>query len=433
MPIEITHYSFLNITVFVLLVAVAAQLLQEKIKFPASISAVIAGLTMKALGFTSVIGSDYAFDQITLILLPILLTLDVLHLHWSYIKKHALSLFYAAGISVIIAIGIGVLISHYMLPGYELSLAAVTMLMCMVTATDPCSVSAIFSTQKVPKDLKVLAEGESCFNDATVLVIFSLALFVENAAEPVSVASMSAKAFMVIFGAIFIGGIIGGVGLLLMKLTRNALTETLILLTTAFVSFAITEHFHFSGILAIIVSVMLTNTVILKRIKDDEVALENDSKNIRAFIDKKNHESLQQFIQFLGVISVTIMFLSLADVVMFDTLLKYWKEILSVFVASTVIRAVVLAKFGLVSNAIGRMQNISISWYKVLVFGGVKGCLSLIMLHFIPDTATYKQTFEAIVVGVILLTTFIYPIFLIGTLRWYGDNIDIKSKSVGTS
>jgi CPA1 family monovalent cation:H+ antiporter len=427
MPLEITHYSFLNITVFVLLVAVAAQLIQEKVKFPASISAVIAGLAMKSLGFTSVIGSDYAFDQITLILLPILLTLDVLHLHWSYIKKHALSLFYAAGVSVIIAIGIGVLISHYMLPGYELSLAAVVMLMCMVTATDPCSVSAIFSTQKVPKDLKVLAEGESCFNDATVLVIFSLALFIENSIEPVSLVSMGTKAFMVVFGAIFIGTMIGGVGLLLMKLTRNALIETLILLTAAFVSFAVTEHFHFSGILAIIVSVMLTNTVVLNRIKADEIALEHDAENIRAFIDKKNHESLQQFLQFLGIIAVTIMFLSLADVVLFESLLNYWKEILSVFVASTVIRVVVFAKFGLVSNVVKRMQDIPISWYKVLVFGGVKGCLSLIMLHFIPDTATYKQTFEAIVVGVILLTTFIYPIFLIGTLRWYGDKMDLQS------
>lgn len=417
----------LNVAVFVMFVAVIAQLLQERFKIPASITAVLIGLGMNLLGMGGIIPSDYVFDQITLILLPILLTLDVLHLHWSYIKRHAISLFYAAVISVALAIGAGVLVSNIMLPGYELSLSAVILLMCMVTATDPCSVSAIFSTQKVPKDLKVLAEGESCFNDATALIIFSLALFVETATGPVSVTDMTMKAAMVVFGAIAIGVVVGGIGLFLMTLTRNAFIETSIMLLTAFASFAITEHFHFSGILAIIVSVMLANTVVLNRISRDEAMIASNQNRASAIVDKTNHESLQQYIQLLGIIGVTVMFLTLADIVNIDNLITYWKEIISVFTASTVIRIVVFAKFGLVSNAIKRMHNISLSWYKVLVFGGVKGCLSLIMLHFIPDTMAYKASFEAIVIGVILLTTFIYPIFLVGTIKLYGEKMDVAA------
>jgi len=84
----------------------------------------------------------------------------------------------------------------------------------------------------------------------------------------------------------------------------------------------------------------------------------------------------------------------------------------------------VMANFSILSNTIRGMHNISFSWYKVMVFGGVKGCLSLIMLHLIPDTATYKTLFEAIVTGVILLTTFIYPLFLVGTIKFYGDRIN---------
>ncbi len=418
----------LNVAVFVLIVAVIGQLLQEKIKFPLSITAVTLGLVAKAVGFGGVITSGYVFDQIILILLPILLTLDVLHLHWSYIKRHAWSLFYAAGVSVALAIGVGVLISNVMLPDYELSLSAVVLLMCMVTATDPCSVSAIFSTQKVPKDLKVLAEGESCFNDATALIIFSLALYVETSTSPVSVVDMGIKATLVVIGAIVIGGIVGLLGLFLLKLTRNALIETNILLLTAFASFAITEYFHFSGILAIIVSVMLANTIVLKRIDDDEKALGENENNRVAIIDKSNHEAMQKFIQLFGVVGVTVMFLTLADIVRFESISKYWKEILSVFVASTLIRAVVFAKFSLISNRVSKMHNISMPWYKVLVFGGVKGCLSLIMLHFIPDEKAYKGLFEAIVIGVILLTTFVYPIFLVGTIKFYGEGMN-ASKS----
>lgn len=132
---------------------------------------------------------------------------------------------------------------------------------------------------------------------------------------------------------------------------------------------------------------------------------------------------MQTFIQFLGVIAVTVMFLSLGDIVDFSAIAYYWKEILSVFLASTLIRAFVMFLFGLVSNQVRKMQNIPFSWYKVMVFGGVKGCLSLIMLHLIPDSKEYKETFEAIVIGVILLTTFVYPLFLVGTLKWYGERV----------
>tara|TARA_Y100000310_G_scaffold180406_1_gene180292 strand:- start:4540 stop:5811 length:1272 start_codon:yes stop_codon:yes gene_type:complete len=418
-----TDYSLLNIATFVVIVAIFSQLAQDKLKLPASISALSVGLLLKVLSVGGVIQTDYLFDQMTLILLPILLTLDILHLRWEYVKKHGLSLFAAAGVSVLLAIAAGVGVSEWMLPGYELPIAAVVMLMCMVTATDPCSVSAIFATQDVPKDLKILAEGESCGNDATVLVVFSLALFVETNPTEATFTAMSIKGLLVVFGALGIGAIVGIVGVWLMKMTRNMIIETLILLGSAYLSFAITEHFHFSGILAIITSAMLVNTVILKRIEEDNRIIRKGGEATRAIVDKANHESMQTFIQFLGVIAVTVMFLSLGDIVDFSAIAYYWKEILSVFLASTLIRAFVMFLFGLVSNQVRKMQNIPFSWYKVMVFGGVKGCLSLIMLHLISDSKEYKETFEAIVIGVILLTTFVYPLFLVGTLKWYGERV----------
>jgi CPA1 family monovalent cation:H+ antiporter len=154
--------------------------------------------------------------------------------------------------------------------------------------------------------------------------------------------------------------------------------------------------------------------------------LEKNAHNVQAIIDRDNHEAIQSFIKLLGIFAVTIMFLALADMVNFSQLKKYWKEIISVFVASTAIRMVVMAKFSALSNMTKYMHNISFSWYKVMVFGGVKGCLSLIMLHLIPDSVSYKPLFEAIVTGVILLTTFIYPIFLIGTLKLYGNKLNVE-------
>ena len=71
-----TDYSLLNIATFVVIVAIFSQLAQDKLKLPASISALSVGLLLKVLSVGGVIQTDYLFDQMTLILLPILLTLD---------------------------------------------------------------------------------------------------------------------------------------------------------------------------------------------------------------------------------------------------------------------------------------------------------------------------------------------------------------------
>ena len=61
------------------------------------------------------------------------------------------------------------LINDYVLINYPLSIAAVTLLFCMLAATDPVTVSSVFSKFKVPHRLKILTEGESLFNDAAAL------------------------------------------------------------------------------------------------------------------------------------------------------------------------------------------------------------------------------------------------------------------------
>ncbi len=47
------------------------------------------------------------------------------------------------------------------------------LLFAMVLATDPVSVVSIFSNFQLPHSLKILAEGESLFNDATALIVFA--------------------------------------------------------------------------------------------------------------------------------------------------------------------------------------------------------------------------------------------------------------------
>jgi CPA1 family monovalent cation:H+ antiporter len=402
----------LEIGLFVLFVSALSCLLQEKLKVPSSATCVTIALIGKGLGYGGLIVGSATFDGILLLLLPLLLAVDILHLRLSDLKTHALSLFYVAGISVALSVAAGVLLNTWVLPDYDISVPSLVMLFCMVSATDPVAVSAVFSNYKVPHQLKVLAEGESLFNDATALVIFSVALMIETSPVPLSLGAIGLHSIKIVVFAVLIGLAVGMVGLWAIKQSRHPLTETCILLCVAFGSFYGAEVFHYSGILAVISALLVTNHVIMARIDEQASQGAEDRDEGRLYVSVDNHRQIMTNIHFAAMVGITVLFLSIGDIVDFDNLFVYWKEILAVFAASTVIRMVMMLKFSLISNQLSRMHNISLHWYKILVFAGVKGGLSILMLHLMPETFEHLALFEAIVVGVILLSTFIYPIMM---------------------
>jgi CPA1 family monovalent cation:H+ antiporter len=237
-------------------------------------------------------------------------------------------------------------------------------------------------------------------------------------------------------GALLTGAVIGIIGIYVLKLSNNPVTETGILLMIAYSAFLISEHFHFAGIFAIVVSIVLANALITSRDKlfDENLQAklqDGQSEQESEFTKRKNrtsklaavkqymslkhltatHQNRKEiigFISFTALFANVILFTSISEIINITLLQTYWKEILSVFAVSTLIRAFVLGQFAWVSNRSKTMQNVSIDWWAILIFAGVKGGLSILMVHMIPSTFEYKALFEAIVVGNIILSIFIY-------------------------
>jgi CPA1 family monovalent cation:H+ antiporter len=59
------------------------------------------------------------------------------------------------------------------------------------------------------------------------------------------------------------------------------------------------------------------------------------------------------------------------------------------------------------------MVDINFRWWGVLTFAGIKGGLSIVMITMIPASFEYLEMFKAVVIGVIMLSTFIYSGVLI--------------------
>ena len=338
-----------------------------------------------------------------------------------------------------ISVLFGILTAQTFFAEYGLELGAIIALFAMVLATDPVSVVSVFSSFKIPHKLKILAEGESLFNDATALIIFAfIALPMINGVDigAVDIAIVSIK---VVVLSIMIGLAVGLIGIFLMQQTQDGMSELVLILLAAYSAFELAEHFHLAGLLAVIVAIITLNSITEKSLKEANrrvrkgkriLGKTNQSRKIFSkhfmsgitrklnsdITDIQRHNQNLNYVSVLALLANAFLFISMASIVHLDVLLKYQNEILWMFLVTTLIRAFMMGAFALLSNSNKKMTDINFRWWSVLLFAGIKGGLSIVMLQMLPEGFAHKELFEAIVVGVILLSTIIYAFTLVGII-----------------
>ena len=412
---------------------------QKYFKIPSPITLIGLSYAFYYLFPNMVLFSDETFAELVLLLIPILIASDALQLKLEDLKKNALSLTYLALISVALSVGIGIVTANTLFAEYHLSTGAIIALFAMVLATDPVSVVSVFSSFKVPHKLAILAEGESLFNDATALIIFMFIAIPMIEGKDIGAMEIAIVSVKVISLSVIIGLIVGYLGVLIMRLTADPMSELVLILLTAYSAFEVAEHFHLAGLLAVIVAIITLNTITQKsfdakerRVKKARNIVNRANKSKKVFssgfmsgITRKlgsdvssieRHKQNLNYVAVLALLANTFLFMSMASIVHFDLLIEYKKEILLMFLITTVIRAFMMGTFGIISNMTKKMTDIGVRWWSVLLFAGIKGGLSIVMLQMLPKGFEHKEMFDAIVIGVILLSTFVYALVLVGII-----------------
>lgn len=411
-------------------------------------------------------GNTDSFAKLVVFLLPILLISDSLSLKLADLKKHGLSLVYLSVVAVSLSILTALAISDFIFMQYKLSHAAIILLFAMVLATDPVSVVSIFSKFKLPHQLKILAEGESLFNDATALIVFVfIGLFMLKGGI-ITTGYVIETSAAVILGSIFVGVLIGIIGLFLLKTTEDRIAELMLVVLAGYTAFELAEHFyvllnlfgnhthmHLSGILATIFATITVSHVMNKsidddseQIGDDETVLENEamkrntSKGIISTVlqrvkttleERDRHLRNKEDIQLLAMVANTILFIAMAEMIDLKLLWTYRFEILMMFGATTLIRIVMTTVFAWITNKTRKMTDVNFRWGTVLSFAGIKGGLSIVMLTMIPDSFAHLEMFKAIVIGVIMLSTFGYALVLILYINKHQKTFELEAKEEG--
>lgn len=278
-------------------------------------------------------------------------------------------------------------VSVYYAIGYGFPFVAALLTGALLSATDPVAVINQLKQLAAPKDLATLVEGESLFNDATAIVLFSILLSLATS----STASVTAYDAILKFLLIFLGGAITGIvsGLLaiaISKLLNNFASIAFISLLTAYGSFYIAEHLlHVSGVMAVLLAALLFGK-------------HQQNLNNRALM-----EGVAQVWEFMAYFFNTLIFIVMGIVITVEMFTQRW---LAMLIA---IAAVLLARFASVYISAGLSKHIfrkpiQDSYKPVLVWGGLRGAIAIALVLSLPVELEFWWTIQSMTFGVVLFT-----------------------------
>ncbi len=234
--------------VYLILIILALVMIANKLKLAYPIVLVIGGL---ALSFAS------RFSKITIdpelvffIFLPPLLYDAAWQVSWKEFWRYRRVIISFAFPIVVLTSLVIAFVSWWIIPGFTLALGF--LLGGIISPPDAISATTIMRQVKVPKSLVSVAEGESLFNDASSLIIFRFAL------AAVFTGEFLFRQAAVSFVVVIVMGIVTGllVGLIFYGFHRWLPTTPsigiILTLVTPYCMYYFAEHFHFSGVLAVV-------------------------------------------------------------------------------------------------------------------------------------------------------------------------------------
>jgi len=395
----------LEIFLLILLALLVSRFIEEYTKVPFILTLILLSYLFNYLFDLSVLGEN--FKEVMYLMLPIILIPDVLGLSRDELKKNGSSIIYLAIIAVIISITLAVVFTYEIEYLKDLSFLHLLILFTPLMATDVVSIGAIFSQFSLAKQLKLFAEGESLFNDITAMVIFFFIAIPLLSGSNLDIYTLLWSIVYTLFSSIFIGGLIGLLGYYSFKFSRNSFDEFISIYVMGSLSFLIADRVELSGILSIVISVLL-----FKYFFDKEGHYKKRKKQSKLFHFLNKTSSSQLSFQaykkeanYLGLFANAVVFISIANVINLELLLHYSSEIIYVFIVTTIVRYMVIWVFI-------KYKKLPSDWTNILTLAGMKGGLALIMIVSLKDTFEYKEMFTTIILGVVILSIFVYTLLL---------------------
>lgn len=238
----------LGIILIIFAVLLALQAVADKIRLPNAVLLVIVGLSLWYLPGLPVV--ELNPDVIFLLFLPPILYDAASHTSWHDFRSEIRPISTLAITLVFLTTGAVAIACYYTVPGFTWPLAFV--LGAIVSPPDAVAATSIIKGMGLNKKVITILEGESLVNDASALIAYRFAI-VAIGTGSFALREAGIGFLVVVCGGILAGLIIGSICILLHKLIgNNSIISTSLTLLTPFVAYLVAEHWHTSGVLAVV-------------------------------------------------------------------------------------------------------------------------------------------------------------------------------------
>lgn len=417
-----SSFAFIIALFIFLLAAVLSKQVSRWSRLPLPICLMLTGLTLHALQpflalpLDALLEKTLAHDVILYILLPTLVFETAYNLDISKLAANRIAIFVLAIPGVLISSLVVAAIVNYVTPldwQYALLLGAI------LSATDPTAVIAAFRQLNAPKDLIMLIEGESLFNDATAITLTKVLVlsFALSQGFWSTLGSGSSLFITTLLGGVICGWLFARLALwILFKLPDDPFSEISLSLLLAFGCYLFAEKgLAVSGIVAAAVAgISLASHAPLP-------------------VSRKSQQYLNHFWSYLSFIASASIFLIVG---LWTDLSLLWDNIAisaTILVAIWSSRAIIA--YGLLPY-IGHLQRQAKPTpmaFRHLVFaGGMRGAVTLALAMGLV-TMLGDETLLPITTGVVFLTILLQGILITPLARHFQLKEHDISDSIATA
>jgi monovalent cation/hydrogen antiporter len=234
--------------IYIILIILALVMIANKVRLAYPIVLVCGGLALSFIGKFSTVTIDP--ELVFFIFLPPLLYEAAWQVSWKQFWKWRRVIISFAFPIVVITSCVIAWVSTMLIPGFTLALGF--LLGGIISPPDAISATTIMRQVKVPKGLVSIAEGESLLNDASSLIVFRFALAAVITGQFHFQEAATSFVLVIVMGTLIglaIGFIFYGIH---RWLPVTPSIEIVLTLVTPYCMYYFAEHFHFSGVLAVV-------------------------------------------------------------------------------------------------------------------------------------------------------------------------------------
>lgn len=363
-----------------LVIATSVAILVRYIKLPYTVMLVLGGLVLGLLHYFPEV--QMTPEIVMTVFLPILLFDAAINIEYSHLRQDLAAILTFAIPGVLIAL---LVTATGMVWGAGFSWPVALLFGAMIVATDPVSVIAIFKKLGVPHRLTGFVEGESLLNDGTAIVAFQIVLAVVLTGK-FSVMDSLQTFLLVCLGGLGVGLVIGYAAIAVLEKIDDHLLELMITAVLAYGVYLVAESLHVSGVIAVVTAGIMVGNLGWERAMTPTTRV-----------------AISTFWEFAAFVVNSLIFLLIGLQIHLDELVSHAFPIGVGILALFAGRMLAIYPLAALMNGAFK-SNLPWSWTHVLVWGNLKGALSMALVMSLPPEVPYRQELLVTIFGVVLFS-----------------------------